>query len=230
MPRELTSPHRHSTGEPPSIERIRDVALKIFAIHGTEATSLRMIANAAGVSIGLVQHYFGTKANLIAAVDDYVMKLLGGSLADPLPSAPADPVAEIAQRVTSLVTDHIEVIDYLCRALVDGTPIGVRLFDGLVEVGTGHWEGLAQQGLMRSDVDPVWVALNPLVLVLGTFMLRTHLNRHLPEPFTTPTQLDRWQKATDNLISSGQMHKPSQNPGSDQRQPRDLKYGHSASS
>lgn len=45
----------------PSVERIRDAALKCFAAHGTAATSLRFIADTAGVSIGLVQHHFGTK-------------------------------------------------------------------------------------------------------------------------------------------------------------------------
>jgi AcrR family transcriptional regulator len=206
MSREL----RSSADEPPSIGRIRDVALRIFAVQGTEATSLRMIANAAGVSIGLVQHYFGTKANLVSAVDDYVMKVLGESLAGPLPSAPANPVAEVADRVTSLIADHVDVIDYLCRALVDSTPMGVRFFDGLVEIGTGHWEELTAQGLTRPGLDPLWLAINPLVLVLGTFMLRSHLDRHLPEPFTTPAQLDRWQRATDNLISSGQLDRPDQ--------------------
>jgi hypothetical protein len=45
-----------SAAEPSSIARIRDAALTLFADHGIEAASLRTIAKAAGVSVGLVQH------------------------------------------------------------------------------------------------------------------------------------------------------------------------------
>ena len=59
-----------------SIERIRSAALKTFAMYGTSATSLRMVAAAAGVSVGLVQHHFANKAGLIKAVDDHVPGLV----------------------------------------------------------------------------------------------------------------------------------------------------------
>jgi AcrR family transcriptional regulator len=71
------------TGEHASVKLIRDAALEIIAAHGTEAASLRMVAKAAGVSLGSVQHHFGTKANLIQAVDDHVMLVLTVSLRGP---------------------------------------------------------------------------------------------------------------------------------------------------
>ena len=48
-----------------SIERIRNAALKTFGTYGTSSTSLRTVAEAAGVSVGLVQHHFINKAGLI---------------------------------------------------------------------------------------------------------------------------------------------------------------------
>jgi AcrR family transcriptional regulator len=45
-----------------SVERIRNAALKSFATYGTSTTSLRTVAAAAGVSVGLVQHHFANKA------------------------------------------------------------------------------------------------------------------------------------------------------------------------
>lgn len=187
---------------------IRDAALTLFAQRGTEAASLRAIAKAAGVSVGSVQHYFGTKANLVKAVDDHVLSSLGELLAAPLPSAPQDPVAETALRVTALMAEHTELFDYLCRVLTENTPTGARIFDTLVEISTGHWDQLTAQCLTQPDLDPLWRVLNPLVLVLGTFVLRTHLDRQLPEDLTTPTQLRRWQTATRAIIESGQLRQP----------------------
>ena len=197
-----------SAGEPSRLERIRDAALKTFAARGTEATSLRMIAAAAGVSLGLVQHHFGTKANLIQAVDDHVTTVLTASLTTPAAAPAGDPVADIADRVVSLLTDHADLVDYLCRALVDATPTGTRVFDTLVGVAGGHWDQLQAQGLTKPDLDPVWMTLNPLVLVLGMFILRKELNRHLPEPLASPAPIERWRNATEQIIADGQLERP----------------------
>ena len=205
----------NGAGEPSSIARIRDAALTLFAVQGTEATSLRTIAKAAGVSVGLVQHHFTTKENLVRAVDDHVMSVLTQTLAAPLASAPGDPVGDAADRVTALFADHIPVVDYLCRALIDGTPIGVRVFDSLVEICTAYWDQINDQGLTQPGLDPTWMVLNPLTLVLGMFMLHTHLSRHLPDALTTPAQLQRWRNATEVIIGFGQLRRRDQEPQRD---------------
>ena len=48
--------------------RIRDAALARFARDGLADTSIRDVARTAGLSPGLVQHHFKTKANLRDAV------------------------------------------------------------------------------------------------------------------------------------------------------------------
>jgi AcrR family transcriptional regulator len=205
--------HPDGAGEPSRVNRILEAALKTFAVRGTEATSLRMIAAAAGVSLGLVQHHFRTKANLIQAVDDHVVAVLTDALVTPPTSEPAaDPVADIADRVTSLLVDHALLVDYLCRALVDATPTGVRVFDTLVTVAGGHWDQLQELGLAKPSLDPIWMTLNPLVLVLGMFILRPQLTRHLPESLTSPTQLQRWRNATEAIIANGQLQIPPSEP------------------
>jgi hypothetical protein len=41
------------------------------------------------------------------------------------------------------------------------------------------------------------------VLALGTVILRTHIERHLPEPLTSAGQLQRWQAAVNTLLRQG---------------------------
>ena len=38
--------------------RIREAALRLYAEHGTQATSIRMVAEEAGMSAGAVMHHF----------------------------------------------------------------------------------------------------------------------------------------------------------------------------
>jgi AcrR family transcriptional regulator len=191
--------------EPSSMERIRDAALKSFAANGVAATSLRTVAEAAGVSIGLVQHYFHKKAALVTAVDDHVLRVIGDALGSaPLPPPPADPLVEAGRRLTTLIAEHSDVVDYLGRALVEGDAIGSVIFDGLFRISQAQGEEFIEHHLARADLDPVWDALNPLILRIGAIILRHHIDRHLPEPFTTPRQLTRWDAAVTDLIRSGQ--------------------------
>ena len=163
----LTGPERLGRDELTTIERIRDAALRSFATHGSSDTSLRSVAAAAGVSLGLVQHHFATKAGLIKSVDDYVMELVVTAMAQPLPEPPADSVAEIGGRVTRIIAEQPDLAGYVGRALVDGSPLGATIFDTLMTVGKVRWHERAERGETRSDVDLTWAAMNALVLALG---------------------------------------------------------------
>ena len=186
-----------------SIERIRNAALKSFAMYGTSATALRTVAAAAGVSVGLVQHHFANKAGLIKAVDDHVLGLVITAIAPPIPELPADSVAEMGSRVTRIVAEHPDVVDYVGRALIDGSPLGATIFDTLAAFGTARWNQRTERGETRPDLDLTWAALNSLVLALGALILRGHIERQLPESFTTPTQLRRWQDSVNTLLREG---------------------------
>ena len=190
-----------------SIERIRHAALKSFATYGTSATSLRTVAAAAGVSVGLVQHHFANKAGLIKAVDDHVLGVVIAAIAPPLPEL-GDSVAEMGSRVTRLIADHPDTADYVGRALIDGSPLGNTVFDTLAAFGIARWMQRNERGETRPDIDLTWAALNSLVLALGTLILRGHVERQLPEPFTTPNQLQRWQESVNTLLREGLFRRP----------------------
>ncbi len=153
-----------------------------------------------------MQHYYGTKSALVEAVGDYVVRviseaLVGGSL----PPAPEDPSLVMGRRITAVMAEHGDVINYIGRALVEGESIGAEIFDGLLGVSTAQRDRLLERNQVRDGLDPLWSALNVLLLRLGPVLLRSHIERHLPEPFNSPTQLERWDDAVTLLIREGQM-------------------------
>lgn len=198
---------RYASGgdQRPSVERIRDAALKCFADRGTSATSLRAVAAEAGVSLGLVQHHFDTKANLVKAVDDHVLGVMNAAITQRIPEPPADTITDMGDRVTALVAAEPDVVAYVVRALTDGSSLGRQVFDSLAAIGAERWKARRDLGLTRPDLDPTWGALNPLVLALGAWILRDHIERHLPAPFDTPEQLQRWENSVNALLRDGQM-------------------------
>jgi hypothetical protein len=70
-------------------------------------------------------------------------------------------------------------------------------------VGMARWQQRAERGEIRPDLDLTWATINGLVLALGAVSLRAHVDRQLPEPLTTPAQLERWQASVDSLIRDG---------------------------
>lgn len=109
--------------------RIRDAALALFAEHGVAGTSLRGVAQSAGVSLGLVQHHFGTKSGLREACDEHVVAMFHDRLLD-LDRAEdlADPAAlgDLAARSPLLLR-------YLARAMVEDSSAAATVFDHLAD-------------------------------------------------------------------------------------------------
>ena len=191
-----------------TVERIRQAALESFAAHGTSATTLRAVAAAAGVSLGLVQHHFGTKAGLIAAVDEHVLAVVVTAMTQPIENPSADSVAEVSSRMFALFANQPHFTGYVGRALLDGSPLGSKIFDTLLGSGLTRWHQRVERGETRPDLDVTWAAMNSLVLAMGTISLRAHIDRHLSEPLTTPAQLQRWLAAADSLLREGLFRRP----------------------
>jgi TetR/AcrR family transcriptional regulator, regulator of cefoperazone and chloramphenicol sensitivity len=191
--------------EPSTEEKILDAALTVYAQHGITATSFRMIAEEAGVSVGAVQHHFHTKADLTAKVDNYVLQVLGEGL-EPESMPAQDAVKEAGRRMTRLIADHPRVMDYLGRALVEidsGSTIGEVIFDGLTAISEAQGKQFVERGEVLNDLDYKWMVLNPLILRVGPMILRRHIERYLGEPFYTEGQLELWDSAITGLLRNG---------------------------
>ncbi len=66
---------RTRTKRPDAKERLLQAAIKIFATHGFEAASTRMLTKEAGVNISAIPYYFDSKDGLYEAVIRHIMGL-----------------------------------------------------------------------------------------------------------------------------------------------------------
>ena len=64
--------------------RVLEEGARLFAAHGMAGTSFRDIAEAAGVSVSLIQHHFGTKESLYAAVKAHAVETYARSRGESL--------------------------------------------------------------------------------------------------------------------------------------------------
>lgn len=180
--------------------RIRDAALLLLAEHGTKGATFRGIAEAAGVSVGLVQHHFGSKEELREACDAYALDTVrrlsaaSGGAGDPGFQAWADQLSLPVRR-------------YLARALVDGSAAAARLFDDLVAT-TEQYLADPPAGFSAPDTrEPHAFAAAIVAMTVGIEVLHEHLSRVLgADTFTTEGSL-RLRRAVLEVFS-GRMLSP----------------------
>lgn len=147
--------------------RIRDAALAEFGAHGTAGATIRGIARRAGVSPALVQHHFGTKEGLRAACDDHVLTYYRET------TEAAFDRGEIGDSsfLSTVYASSRPVLDYLARALVDGSPAAAAVFDEMVALTERYFAD--RPGL----ADPRTRAIVYTSMRLGGLVLHQHVAR-----------------------------------------------------
>lgn len=184
-------------------ERICVAALEGFARQGASATSIRDVAAAAGVSPGLVQHYFSSKGALRAAVDAHVTAVARAALA--VREVEGDPVEDIAERLTALVAEHFLALLYVARGVAERDEAALAIFDTLTGLCREQLADFQRRKMLRADLDLEWAALHTVLINLGTVIMEPGVSRQLGRPFLAKRQLDRWKQATTALFVAGEL-------------------------
>lgn len=146
--------------------RIRDAAMVEFADKGFRGATMKSIAAAAGVSVGLVQHHFGTKDGLRQACDEVVLGMVhtkvdavnAGTLTDPGVLSGLMSVAPLVQR-------------YVGRALVDGSDAVQSLIDEVMDQMEAYLTSTSPDrypagAVVTRDTAAVMTAVNTSIMVL----------------------------------------------------------------
>lgn len=171
--------------------RIRDAAMRQFGELGFERATIRGIAEAAGVSSGLVRHHFGAKQELREACDNHLIKAirrLNDRVKGDIALKDVNYVA--AARVAIGPYQH-----YLARALAEGA--AGTVFDEMVGM-CEEWIAMADQARPDPpDVDRRSRATVITAMALSIPVLHQHVSRGIGVDLFTP---DGDQKLARALI------------------------------
>ena len=188
--------------------RIRDAALGLFGERGFDATSLRDVATAAGVSHGLLRHHFGSKSDLRDAVERHVLQQLAGAFGGPEAApaagrATAEVLEERARRFQAFQLLNPDVLDYLARILVDRSETAVAFFDNVVRAAAHDLASLQRDGHVRPTDDETVRALLLICVGLGPVVLRPLIESALGTSLRSEDGLRRWFAGEVDLLAHG---------------------------
>jgi AcrR family transcriptional regulator len=170
--------------------RIRDAAIKLFTERGMEKTSILDIAEAAGVSGGLIRHHFGSKDGLREACDTYVFDELLKFKEEVLAKGVANPGFLPTFDARQLLFRR-----YMGRAMIDGSAAAEAQFTEIVD-GTEQY--FREQGMDMPD--PRGVAAALAAMTGGLMILQDHIARALGEEPGTHEAMLRMSMAAGHLF------------------------------
>lgn len=153
-------------------ERLLDAALDSFAHNGISASSLRAIAERAGVTPALVNYYFGNKQNLVEAVFEERLQPLIAQMVEQLQAASDD----TQQVVTIMVSGLNQILIrhpwlpplWVREILCEGGDLRELWATRIGPTLPAHLAQLFTKAQAARHLNP---DLNPLLLVVSLFGL-----------------------------------------------------------
>jgi AcrR family transcriptional regulator len=150
-----------------SRQDILEAAMHLFAERGYHGTSMREIAKDAGVALGLVTQFYGTKDALHAAVDDYLLTQISNSVAGF--AEEQNFFEKNVEASVDYITHHQDQYRYMRRALVEDSPGSTDFFRRYQAMQINLLQRAKRVGTVAEDVDESWAALTMIFLVLGPY-------------------------------------------------------------
>lgn len=171
-----------SPGDLTSKARIRNAALSLFARHGEDGTSLRAIAAAADVTVGLVAHHYGTKDGLREAVDTLVVNLFADTLKSTSMTGSARQLVALRDAaVAEMLRANPTIVDYLRRSLLTGTGQPGDVLSRLVTLTAEQTQTMRASGLVSTDRSVTEQTVTTIVRQFGRLFLQPLVNRIVDE-------------------------------------------------
>ena len=184
-------PRRRSVEE--RRHQILDVALALFARHGYDGTSTKSIAREAGITEGLIFHYFACKADLLveaAKQRGTLLVAIRRMLAEAAGVSAADLMPRIARGWVELVHEQGDLVVMLVAEAHAHEDVGRafrELMDGIAAELVPFLDGRVAAGELRSGL-ATDVAAGAF---LSTLLMFFYTHRHLgPE---------RWEREAERF-------------------------------
>ena len=189
--------------------RIREAALRLYAEHGTQATSIRMVADEAGLSAGAVMHHFKSKDELAEAVQHAVVAKIREVVSGVgLDQPPTDAARARRQAFDDLISDNPDLAGYMRRVMLEGGPTGAALFTEAFDLVRSEMQAMVAAGIARplpdQDVGLVlYRAINLAHIVFGPLVEQT-----LGLSLSDPAVLERFRNAAVDLLTHPVFNEP----------------------
>lgn len=178
----------------------------LFAERGFDSVTVRDIAAASGVSVGLINHHFGSKDGLREAVDVYFIGQFEDAITGVAPQqikTAEDYATIIDQWIERHEADWPTIVAYFRRALLEESEWGYTLFQRFYGFVQNSVTRMDVDGQIAPDVDRLWLPFLWMYMEIGTMVFDPYIKRALGKSGYDRELWRRRHRAYMSLIRRG---------------------------
>jgi TetR/AcrR family transcriptional regulator, regulator of cefoperazone and chloramphenicol sensitivity len=207
----------YTDGDLKAKTRIRDATLALVAERGTARTTVRSIAERAGVSPALVLHHFNSKQGVLDAVSGWVLEMLKAATREPSVVVTAADAHEKRQAALDRLLDRLPALGgYLRQMLPEASPEGLRWFCEATRITKEDLARRERSGLARRSADVQAESTMLVVLSMAPILLRPFIEAALDVDLNSEAGRTRWRNAQFELLTSALYPASSSRPTSEE--------------
>lgn len=170
----------------PTVNKIIEAAVPLFATRGLAAVSVKELADAAGVNIALISYYFGGKDNLYAFILEQELAVLGDAI-EKISKEEISPLMKIRE-FAGVVLDTYKKRPYLDRLFFVEIFNPTKYFDSFVKTAVYRLHYFLKDcvqaaiacGEFRADIDPGFAAMSFMKILNLSFTTQQFCRELLP--------------------------------------------------
>jgi AcrR family transcriptional regulator len=171
----------------PTVCKIINAAIPLFAMKGLAAVSVKELAEAAGVNIALISYYFGGKDNLYGFILENQLNILDDAL-NSIQQEETCPVAKIRRLALTMARIH-NGNPYLDRLFYSEVTNPTKWFERVVLTGGHKLDSFVKgciveaisRGQFRADLQPDLAAIALIKILNQSFIALFMPKEGLPE-------------------------------------------------
>jgi AcrR family transcriptional regulator len=188
-------------------DRLMLVAMQLFAERGFDGVTVRDIAKAADVSVGLINHHFESKEGLRAAVDAHFLAETSKAIVRASRRLAVDDLESVADYHRTWIREYEaewpSFAAYLRRAITENSEWGENLFREYYDSVSRMITRSDADGKIAEDADRLWLPLLYAFMLVGPLLLDPYIRNMLGKSTYDPEMWGRFQKALRQLFWFG---------------------------
>jgi AcrR family transcriptional regulator len=154
-------------------------AIRVFSEAGFANASLKDITDRAGVSVGLVRHYFGSKDALIEATNALAIEELRAVFSAILENLDTTDGHELLQRIherqLKVLVPQAHLLFYLKHLIIEHPASAQKAISEYFHMLQDHFNRLEAVGALRPDANKVWLTFYLMFAQLGPVFLSNQI-------------------------------------------------------
>jgi len=186
---------------------LRNAAFELFAQQGFRRVHLNDIADRAGVSIGLIRHYYGSKDGLVEECTRIVMKrlrkvfrrILDGSG----PSEGADFIHYLQKRTIKAFGNNFGLLRYLRQLTIEDAAAANEAFKEYFQLLQHELNRVEAAGHLREDINKVWLVFLIMFMQMGPVFLSEQIEAIINMPSHSPQAVRERSKENERVLKYG---------------------------